>query len=201
MNLVNEWYKKGYVRTVNKDTIKESCAILLTINDRNRKDNFKEICSWQRKMCKKIKSTTVILDDSPKKEKAFKFLELIRTDHDYGNLIIYGHTEGSDIIKEPVSFTNKLILGLDDGLLCGEEGMNHFMSSEERNEFYDNVVEASVTLYMDLPFECSELKKIVEKYLGYENNILFSERYAEKLELFKIEYTEKLDEIKMIFGK
>ena len=78
----------------------------------------------------------MILADSQKKEKAFKFLELIRTNHDYGNLIIYGHTESTDISKEPGSFNNKLILGLDDGLLSGEKGMNHFMTQEERSDFY-----------------------------------------------------------------
>lgn len=201
MNMVNKWYRKGCIRTTNKDSIKATCGILLTINDRNRKDDYTEICSWQRKMCKKITSTTVILADSPKKEKAFKFLELIRTNHDYGNLIIYGHTESSDISKELGSFNNKLIMGLDDGLLRGEKGMNHFMTQEERNDFYDNNVEASITLYMDLPFECSKLKKIVENYLGYNNSILFSEDYEEKLEQFKKEYTEKLFEIRMKVGK
>ena len=201
MNMVNKWYRKGCVRTTNKDTIKATCGILLTINDRNRKDDYTEICSWQRKMCKKITATTVILADSQKKEKAFKFLELIRTNHDYGNLIIYGHTESTDISKEPGSFNNKLILGLDDGLLSGEKGMNHFMTQEERSDFYDNNVEASVTLYMDLPFECSELKKIVENYLGYNNSILFSEDYEEKLEVFKKEYNEKLSEIRMTLDK
>ena len=48
---------------------------------------------------------------------------------------------------------------------------------------------------MDLPFECTELKNIVEKYLGYNRNILFSDDFEEKLELFKKEYTEKLETI------
>lgn len=143
-------------------------------------------------MCKRILSSTVILADSDKKEKAFKLLEILRTDHDYGNLLIYGHSESQNSEEEPPASNVKWLYGLDDGLFRAEEKSNHFMTVEERNDFYNKNVEASATLYMDLPFECTELKNIVEKYLGYSGNILFCDDYENKLELFKKEYTEKL---------
>ena len=44
----------------------------------------------------------------------------------------------------------------------------------------------------------SVFKKIVEKYLGYNNSILFCDSFEEKMEELKREYTEKLNEIKSI---
>ena len=118
--------------------------------------------------------------------------------HDYGNLLVYGHTVSQNPDEEPLASSLKWVYGIDDGLFKSEYGSNHFKTSDERNDFYNNNVEASVTLYMDLPFECSDLKRIVEKYLGYENSILFRDDYEEKMEMFKKEYTEKLNEIKKI---
>ena len=201
MDRINAWYRTGLATNINKESVKADCAILLTY-DSNAKDyNRREICSWQVKMCKRILSSTVILADSDKKEKAFKLLELLRTDHDYGNLIVYGHTESQNPDEEPPASNIKWIYGLDDGLFRAEEKSNHFMSVEERNDFYNKNVEASVTLYMNLPFECTELKNIVEKYLGYSGNILFCDDYEERLEIFKEEYTKKLETVLEKMGK
>lgn len=54
---------------------------------------------------------------------------------------------------------------------------------------------------MDLPFECTELKNIVEKYLGYSGNILFCDDHEERLEIFKEEYTKKLETVLEKMGK
>ena len=198
MERVNDWYKKDMIRNINKDTIRNTCSIILTSNEKSDNDQFAEKYSWQIKLCKRILSSTVILADSDKKEKAFRFLELLRMNHDYGNLLVYGHTVSQNPDEEPLASSLKWVYGIDDGLFKSEYGSNHFKTSDERNDFYNNNVEASVTLYMDLPFECSDLKRIVEKYLGYENSILFRDDYEEKMEMFKKEYTEKLNEIKKI---
>lgn len=120
-------HRKGLATNINKESVKAGCAILLTY-DSNAKDyNRREICSWQVKMCKRILSSTVILADSDKKEKAFKLLELLRMDHDYGNLIIYGHTDSPNPNEEPPASNVKWLYGLDDGLLRAEEKANHFI--------------------------------------------------------------------------
>ena len=196
MNTVNKWYKNDMVINVGNEIVKAGCPIVMTIGTGEDATEQKQlVCSWNQKMCKRILGTNVILTGSDKKEEAFKLIELLRTNHDYGNLLIYGHTESENPDEEPSAWGVKDIIGIDDGLLRGVDGFSHFASTEERNDFYENNVEASVTLYMDLPFECTELCKIVEKYLGYDNSILFRDGYEEKLQEFKKEYTDKFNEI------
>lgn len=195
MNTVNNWYKNDAVRNVGTAAEIAGSSILMTFGTDYVTEQKRPVCSWDFKTCKRILGTNVILARSDKKEKAFKLIELLRTDHDYGNILVYGHTESENPDEEPPARGIKWNLGIDDGMLRGEEGYNHFASAEERNAYYDNNVKASVTLYMDLPFECTELKLIVEKYLGYDNSILFRDDYEEKLQEFKKEYTEKFNEI------
>ena len=198
LKMIKGLYDKGLVQNINSDAVRYSCSTFLTFEKNDMDADIKELNSWQRRMCKRILSTTVIMNASEKKEKAYQLLELLRTNHDYGNLLVYGHIESQVVNEEPDAFNVKNVFGIDDGLLKGELGMNHFCNIKERNSFYQDNVEASVTLYMDLPFECTELRKIVEKYLGYNNSILFCDSFEEKMEELKREYTEKLNEIKSI---
>ena len=140
--------------------------------------------------------STAIRKDSPNKEYAFKLLELFRTDHNYGNLIIFGTNEIDEIIPKQTTFLNNVTFGLDDGLLRIDDAFRHFSSSEERIDFYENEVILSPVVDMDIPFECYELCGIVDKYL-IDENILFSDDFENKLENFQNEYTDAFDRIIM----
>lgn len=195
MTLINDMYKNGCVQYINREEVKLSCGIRLVFSNDRSLDKGYKVGIWPLKMCKRFKCSTGILAGSDKKEKAFKLLELIRENHDYGNLLIYGHTEKREGTEEPFAYYTKLILGLDDGLLSAEEGMKHFMSSEERNAFYCQNVKPSVTLYMDIPIESTKLKVLVDEYLGYDNSILFSPDFEERLKVFKKEYSEAFEKV------
>ena len=152
---------------------------------------------------KRLVSSTAILSTSKKKDEAFRLMELFRSNPDYGNLLIYGYTnEGEG--KKPVSaFNRKLVLGLDDGLLYGEDFgdgdiMNHFMSLEERNSFFEENVIASPAMYIDFPTECYELRKVINKYLKYMYSILFSDNFEEQLAALKKDYTEVYSKVKKL---
>jgi hypothetical protein len=89
---------------------------------------------------------------------------------------------------------NKVVFGLDDGLLQLDDGLRHFASAQERLEYYEENVPVSPSIYMDIPKESSELSVIVKKYLT-NDSILFHDEFESEFETFKSEYTEAFDRI------
>lgn len=199
MRMINKFYindKAPDPRTGDTDVIMSDCALRLIISSVAQKENGQIIKLWAREMCNRYGWSTAIRKASNNKENAFKFLELIRTDHDYGNLLIYGKTEEDGNLIEDM-YMDKIVLGLDDGLLQMDDGMRHFTSYEERIKFYDESVKVSPSVYMEIPMECPDLAAIVKKYLT-NDIILFSNDFEAKFEMFKKEYTETFD---TIFGE
>ena len=148
---------------------------------------------WKMPLSRTYRCSTAILASSGKKEQAFKLVEILRTRPDYGNLLIYGITDVET--EKPVNsaYTNKLVFGIDDGLLQVEDGLVHFNSFEERNAYYNEHVSVSPTVYMDFPPEYIELYRIVDRYLGVKDSIIEHDDFEEELEKFKTEYSEALE--------
>ena len=197
MRLVNEWYKTGYApdpAKLDRDVLKSQCTFHLSEETDMQKEEILE--SWKIELSNRYICSTAIRKDSPNKEYAFKLLELFRTDHNYGNLIIFGTNEIDEIIPKQTTFLNNVTFGLDDGLLRIDDAFRHFSSSEERIDFYENEVILSPVVDMDIPFECYELCGIIDKYL-IDENILFSDDFENKLENFQNEYTDAFDRIIM----
>ena len=153
MRKLNQKYNEHAVRFENTTNNKKMCSLFLQQGLPNHIQNSQGVIYSQKVgLNKRLISSTAILSTSKKKDEAFQLMELFRSNHDYGNLLIYGYTnEGEG--KKPVSaFNRKLVLGLDDGLLYGEDYgdgdiiMNHFMSLEERNSFFEENVIASPAL-------------------------------------------------------
>ena len=90
----------------------------------------------------------------------------------------------------------KCVLGIDDGLLYGETDMNHFMSLDERNSYYEENVIASPTLSIDFPPEAKELRRIIKKYFKFPDSVLFSSDFEERYAALKKEYTENFNKMK-----
>ncbi|MBR3579619.1 MAG: hypothetical protein IKO54_00195 [Lachnospiraceae bacterium] len=192
--LVNKLYKEGMApNPVDGEKIKTECNFLMIKSTDIQKEEGQVIKSFKIELCNRYNCSTAIRRDSDNKENAFKFLELIRTDHEYGNLLIYGKTkEDEEGLVD--SFLNKTVFGLDDGLLQMNDGMRHFASSKERKAYYDANISVSPYVYMDIPIECYELSLIVDKYIFYDD-ILFHEEFESEFEAFKSEYTEAFDRI------
>lgn len=192
--LVNKWYKEGMApNPVDGEKIKTECNFLMINSNDIQKEDGQIIMSFNRELCNRYNCSTAIRKDSDNKENAFKFLELIRTDHEYGNLLIYGKTE-EDGEGLGDRYLDKTVFGLDDGLLQVDDGMRHFASSEERNVYYDENIIVSPSVYMDIPIECYELSLIVDKYIP-NDSILFHDEFESEFETFKSEYTEAFDRI------
>ena len=204
MRKLNQKYNEHAVRFVNTTNNKDMCSLFLQHGLPNHIQNSQGVIYSQKVgLNKRLISSTAILSTSKKKDEAFQLMELFRSNHDYGNLLIYGYTnEGEG--KKPVSaFNRKLVLGLDDGLLYGEDYgdgdiMNHFMSLEERNSFFEENVIASPAMYIDFPTECYELRKVIIKYLQYPDSILFSDNFEEQLAALKKDYTEVYNKVKKL---
>lgn len=196
MQLVNTWYKEGIApdpRDGNPTVIKAKCTLHLTTSSDITREKGQVVKTWKRELCNRYGWSTAIRKDSGHKENAFKFLELIRTDHGYGNLLIYGKlSEDEGPIDD--NYMNKVVFGLDDGLMQPDDGMRHFASSQERLKYYEENVLVSPTVYVDIPVESSELSGIVKKYLT-NDIILFHNEFESEFEAFKSEYTEAFDRI------
>ena len=173
--------------------IKAGCSLQLTTSSDITKEKGQVVKSWKRELCNRYGWSTAIRTDSENKENAFKLLELIRTDHEYGNLLINGK-QSTDEGPIDDNYMNKIVFGLDDGLMQPDDGLRHFASSEERLKFYEEDVPVSPSVYMDISVECSEMAAIVDKYLTNEI-ILFHDNFEEEFETFKKEYTEVYNRI------
>ena len=103
------------------------------------------------------KCSTAILASSDKKEQAFKLIVILRTKPEYGNLLIYGVEAPENAGYLRSGSENKWVFEIDDGLIQDEEGELHISSFEERNDYYNNHVTASPTLYRYFPPEYIEL--------------------------------------------
>ena len=196
MQMINTWYKEGTApdpRDGNPMVIKAGCSLQLTTSSDITKEKGQVVKSWKRELCNRYGWSTAIRKDSENKENAFKLLELIRTDHEYGNLLIYGK-QSTDEGPIDDNYMNKIVFGLDDGLMQPDDGLRHFASSEERLKFYEEDVPVSPSVYMDISVECSEMAAIVDKYLTNEI-ILFHDNFEEEFETFKKEYTEVYNRI------
>ena len=74
--------------------------------------------------------------------------------------------------------------------------MNHFMSLDERNSYYEENVIASPTLSIDFPPEAKELRRIIKKNFAYPDSVLFSSDFDERYAALKKEYTEWFNKVK-----
>jgi hypothetical protein len=125
-------------------------------------------------------ASTGILSASDKKDDAFKLLELLHTDSDYANCLIYGteflekdgyavNTAG-EVID---SYLYKLILGLNESLLWTTDNLLKFESYEDKIDYYDKSVVESPAMDVQLKNDTSELFEIMQNqiYLWQSDNL------------------------------
>ena len=197
LRMLNEWYKKGYAPNPydgNVEDIKKECSFFLYASNVIKKPDEIVISSWRKNTCKRYKASTAIRADSDNKDNALRLLEILRTNSDYGNILVFGkeYDENEKIID---AYNIKSILGIDVGIMHNEDGLMHFNNHDERMAFYEENVILSPLIDVEFPDECRELGKIIEKYLFFTNNIVFKENFEENLETFRKEYTETLKRI------
>lgn len=191
LRLLNRWYKEGLLATsTSEPEEREKCDIKLGGSSYEENGSFKY--TWKTGLLRNYNWSTAILSTSERKKEAFQLLEVLRTNHEYGNLLIYG----SSSLDEPPqdnAFTNKLAFGLDDGLKQVDDGFLHFESLEDRMQYYEDNCLISPILYMDFPPEYFEVYKVVEKYLGIYGGLYTHDNFEEELKQFEKEYTDALN--------
>lgn len=181
LRTLSQWYADG--RATDDSSLAGQCAILLT-RDYGVSGEHTYKYAWKGSACPRLGMSVGIRSDSPKKEEAFRFLELVHTDPAYGNLLVFGKEALDAGGVPPIDGGRWLIFGLDTGLLIGLP--RHFESIEEKKQYYEEHVTASPSLYMDFPEECLELKAIEKKYF-VQTNITRSENFEEQLLQFQEE--------------
>ncbi len=183
LRTLNQWYADG--RAAYGSNSAKQCAIRLT-RDIGEAGEHTYKYAWKGSACPRLNMSVGIRAASPKKEEAFRFLELVHTDPAYGNLLVFGK-EALDAGSVPAAnWVRQLVFGLDTGLLSGASGLRHFASIEEKKQYYEEHVTASPSLYMEFPEECLELQAIENKYL-VQMNITRSKNFEEQLLKFQEE--------------
>ena len=191
LTMINSWYKNGNLYT--NGQVDDTYEWAFISSGSKYPEKYLILDRWKTDMCKNYKCCTAININSENKDKAFEFLELLRMDHNYGDLLIYGGTREEVGNAEP-AYMNKVVFGIDDGLIKGEDELIHFDTSKDREDYYENDVVYSPTLSVDLPIKCDELSNILRKYFTQES-VLYHDNYDVEIERLKKEYTKCLNEI------
>lgn len=129
------------------DDINADWSICITRDLPAVKKNNTYIYSTKCIIGPRFSATTGILKSSDKKERAFKLLQAVHLDHDIGNLLVYGtdaevrdgcaYTADGELMY---GYINKLIFGINTGLLKDGDMLMRFESFEELNNYYDENV-------------------------------------------------------------
>ena len=116
-------------------------------------------------------ATTGIINTSNKKQDAFKLLEIVHTDSEIADLLVYGneYTEKDgyayDASGEKIyGFINKLIFGVDSNVLYGADMLMQFSSPDEKKAYYDENVAVSPLAGIDITTDCKEINMVMNKY-------------------------------------
>ena len=83
---------------------------------------------------------------------------------------------------------------METGLLKGASGFRHFLSPEEKKQYFQEHVVASPALYMNLPEECRELLAIENKYF-VQTDITEAKNFEERLLQFQEELNPVMEKV------
>lgn len=159
-----------YIENKATDDVSKDWSVCITKDlERIEKENT-YIYTEKAILGTRYSASTGILSSSGKKENAFKILELLHTDSDFANCLIYGtdfkeengYAVNSDgeIID---GYINKLIFGLDENLLWSMDYLKKFDSYRDKIDYYnDNVIE-SPAMDIQIEFDTSEISEIMQK--------------------------------------
>lgn len=194
IKLVNQWHLEGKVTTDAKD----DWSICITSDPLLYIDQTIYDFSSKAYTTTRFSAATGILSKSDRKSEAFQLLELFHTDVKYGNLLVYGVGYGEKdgmVVNESgegmYCFINKMIFGLDCGLLKEEDGLRYFASSEEKKAYYEKNVVVSPSMGRVFPKECKNLIDIEQKYAS----IVFSNDLETELKNYEKALQKPMTEV------
>ena len=121
--------------------------------------------TWKGYAVPRLNSQTGILASSGKKQEAYFFLELLRTDRSYAELLLFGKDAVDGKEEKHTSFVKQLILGLDTGLVTDRGNdymMQCFASAQEKKEYYAENILPSAALELQTPEACGEMLAMEE---------------------------------------
>lgn len=171
------------------------------------------VCYYSAKdiLYTRLSCSTGIAKASENKEEAFRFLELLHTDSELANCLIYGpdyaEKEGYAVDQEGnvlSAFTKRLVFGVNESVLWDDAAANYtvsFRSSAEKIQYYEeHVIESPL---LDLYFETDVTE--IESILAQCNEIWKSEDLdgriaAVKQDLEAAGISELLEEIRAALG-
>ena len=110
--------------------------------------------------------------DTDNPENAFRMVELIMTDPDYANALLYGeniiekdgyaYDPENDEYKNP--YWMKVFFGISEIAYECKNDPERFKTPEERKEYYDNNLGPVITSCMDYPVEVNKLWNLAEEH-------------------------------------
>ena len=168
----NEWLKtinELYINNQVTDDEKAEWSICITKDvERITKDNI-FVYSPKAVITTRYSASTGIVAASDKKDNAFKLLELLHTDNDLANCLIYGtgyaEKDGYAIDQNGEimdRYIDKLFFGLDESLLWSDDYLLHFSSYKEKITYYDENVIVSPMIGVQLKADVSGIQTILD---------------------------------------
>lgn len=149
-------------------------------------------------------SAIAIKASSHNPDGAFKLIELIMTDPDYGNLAVYGENVilkdgfAYDTEKEKyaVGYFGRLQFGVMELVYPDKDSyLTRFESIEAKKEYYANNFDTANLSWLDYPLEMLKLRN-----LAYDNEkIIFKKDFAERLKKWQQESEEIYETIQRIY--
>ncbi|MBQ6024719.1 MAG: hypothetical protein IJL20_03800 [Lachnospiraceae bacterium] len=137
-----------------------------------------------------------IRSNTKKAEAAFEMMQLILTNGEYGNLILFGdsfnNVDGYAVNPESGNYyfakVKRIYWGTVDGTLLGIEDYHVFPNSEARKKYYVQMVRPIDLTYMKYPEQMDKLLKLSSEY----SDIIYNKvNFDKELEEWRI----KADEI------
>ena len=182
---MNTLYNDG--KLIDDDDESDDWSICITKDtERITKENIYTF-STKAILGTRYSASTGILSSSENKDAAFKILELLHSDSDLANCLIYGSDYETvngyavDSSGEVIdSYINKLIFGLDESLLWTEDYLLKFDLPEDKIKYYDeNVLESPA---MDI-----HLNNDLSNQVEYNTELYKSDNLDEEIQSLKQE--------------
>jgi hypothetical protein len=189
LKTVNELYLNGSVT----DDSEADWSICITKDVERISNENVFVYSPKAVITTRYSASTGILTESDNKDNSFKLLDLLHTDNDLANCLIYGteYSEKDGYATDEKgeimdSYVNKLIFGLDESLLWSENYLLHFSSYEEKLDYYNENVLESPAIDIQTDSDISDIQALLES----NGEIWKDENLDEKLNSLKSAYDE-----------
>lgn len=166
---INSIYLKGQTEDSGLGNDSVDWSVYITSDSYTTEKENIYVYSSKAVLGTRYSASTGIASGSDKKEEAFELLELLHTDSDYANCLLYGNGVSEqngyavDDSGEKIGdmYLTKTLLGINETALWSEDGIMTFSSAQEKIDYYDENVLVSPAIGISLDGEYSDTAELL----------------------------------------